>query len=176
MIPEDHNKFLGWAHLAYGALFTLLGLAIGLFLIIFGATLGNGGGRDDPPGLLVAGLGALMMVIYCGLALPSVIAGYALLKRKKWAKIAGIIAAVFASMSFPFGTAVCVYTFWFMFSEPGKQLYDTQSAPTPTTADWRTPPATLNPPHANDWRAQTQTHETRRPETYMPTEPPNWRE
>ena len=27
-------------------------------------------------------------------------------------------------MSFPIGTAVCAYTFWFLFSEPGKSLYD----------------------------------------------------
>jgi hypothetical protein len=58
------------------------------------------------------------------MTIPSLIAGYGLWKKKKWAKTASIIAGVLAAMSFPVGTAVCVYTFWFLFSNPGKVLYD----------------------------------------------------
>ena len=54
---------------------------------------------------------------------PSFITGYALLKRKRWARRVGIVAGVLAGLTFPFGTALCVYTLWFMFGEKGKFLY-----------------------------------------------------
>ena len=54
---------------------------------------------------------------------PSFITGYALLKRKRWARRIGIVAGVLAGLSFPFGTLLCVYTLWFLFGEKGKFLY-----------------------------------------------------
>jgi hypothetical protein len=57
------------------------------------------------------------------MTVPSLIAGYALLRRRSWAKVAGIVGGVLAASSFPIGTAVAVYTFWFLFSETGKQVY-----------------------------------------------------
>jgi hypothetical protein len=68
--------------------------------------------------LIFAGIINLLFTI------PSVVAGYALLKRRPWGKIAGIVAGVCTAMSFPIGTAVAVYTFWFLFGETGKALYD----------------------------------------------------
>ncbi len=53
----------------------------------------------------------------------SFLAGYALLKRKRWAKTRGIIVAMVNSLSFPLGTALSVYTLWFLFGESGRFLY-----------------------------------------------------
>jgi hypothetical protein len=65
----------------------------------------------------------LIFLIYLAITLPSFVAGYALLKRRSWAKTASIIAAIVESMGFPFGTALCVYSLWFCFGDAGKSLY-----------------------------------------------------
>ena len=82
---------------------------------------------------------------------PNLIAGYALLKRKPWAKKAAIVGAVTAAMSFPIGTAVSAYSFWFLFSEPGKLMYDKPQGALPSSSQIRDPhyfPPTTPP----DWR------------------------
>ncbi|HYP01686.1 MAG TPA: hypothetical protein VER76_15955, partial [Pyrinomonadaceae bacterium] len=97
---------------------------------------------------------------------------YAMLKRKQWARTASIVAAVLETMSVPIGTAVAVYSFWFMFSDAGKALYDTNSARTPQR------PFALNdapPPPAADWNAQTSTSFGREHEYAPPSQPPDWR-
>jgi hypothetical protein len=122
MTPEQHNKYLGISHLAYGAFFLLLtGAMMAIFLALIIAVPKA---PDDPPPIFFVPIMLLFLVIYCAMMLPSFIAGYGLLKRRKWAKTASIVAGVISGMSFPLGTAVCIYTFWFLFSEPGKTLYD----------------------------------------------------
>ena len=136
MTPEQHNKYLGLAHLVYAAIIGLfiLGL-LGMFGAMFIAlanepTVRNG--PPPPPQAFFFIVWLFMALFYGALLIPSVVAGYALLKRKRWAKIAAIVGGVVASMFFPFGTAVCVYTFWFLFSEPGRLLYDTPSQRPPS--------------------------------------------
>jgi hypothetical protein len=124
---EQHNKYLAWAHLAYGTLSAVFTLG---FLLMFGsvfvfvarAPLENSAPPPPPAFFFIFLL--FFGVFYAALALPSFVAGYALLKRKPWARIASIIAGVVAAMFFPIGTAICVYTLWFLLSEPGKILYD----------------------------------------------------
>ena len=96
-----------------------------VILLFFTVMMGMGSGAPNgPPFFLFVFVWLFIGVIYGAMTVPSLIAGYGLLKRKKWAKTASIIAGVLAGMSFPVGTAVCVYTFWFLFSEPGKVVYD----------------------------------------------------
>lgn len=133
MTPQEHNKYLAYSHLAYGAV-TLL-FAMG-FLGLFGAMIfaipdpPEGSGSPPPPAFFFIVL-TFMGLIYLAFTMPSFIAGYALLKRKRWARTASIVAGVIAAMFFPIGTAVCVYTLWFLMSEPGKFLYDTPTSPQP---------------------------------------------
>jgi hypothetical protein len=48
---------------------------------------------------------------------PSIVAGYGLLKTKNWARPLGVVAAVFAFVNFPFGTAVSIYSFCLLFTK-----------------------------------------------------------
>lgn len=130
--PEQHNKYLAYAHLAYGTLSAFLFTLA--FLVMFGAmfvAIGNapaGNGAPPPPAFFIV----IMLIFggfYAALTIPSFVAGYALLKRKPWARIASIIAGVVAAAFFPIGTAICVYTLWFLLSEPGKILYDKPAHP-----------------------------------------------
>jgi len=161
MTPEEHNKYLGIAHVVYGVLHILLAVVTGAFVLgMMGMMTFNGGRGSGPPPALMAVFLAFVIVINVLLAVPSFIAGYAFLKRKSWAKIAGIIAAALSALRIPFGTAVSIYTFWFLFSTPGRVLYDNMAL--------ALPPA---PP--GDWSAAEQ---ARRTESYVPpASPPDWR-
>ena len=106
---------------------------------------------------MIAFMWVFMGGFYGLMTLPSLVAGYGLLKRKPWARTAAIIGGVTAAMSFPIGTAVCAYTFWFLFSEPGKLLYDKQQytlplpGGLPVSAQQRRDQY-LPPPTPPDWR------------------------
>ena len=134
--PTGNNKILGLLHLAYGGLIGLLMLAIFVFMLMIGTFATDKRGEPMPAGVL-----ALVMIVLAGVTLlqvtPSFLAGYALLKQKRWAKTIGIIAAVMAGLNFPLGSALCVYTLWFLFGESGKFLYHKAAyALPPGSASW----------------------------------------
>lgn len=158
MTPTSHNKILGILHLAYGGLTTLMMLAIAFLMLMMGLFAPDRSGETMPAGVL-----ALVMIVLAAVALfhitPSFLAGYALLKRKRWAKTVGIIAAMVAGLSFPLGTALCVYTLWFLFGDSGKFLYHKAAfALPPADVSWtqsvsRKPEREYVPPSAPpDWR------------------------
>ena len=159
MTPEQHNKYLGFAHLAYAALHSLMGILFGVIMgAMFSVIPAQRGGPPPPPPLFFVVMGFFLLVFTLGWAVPSMIAAYALLKRKRWAKTAAIVAAVFAAVRMPVGTAVSVYTFWFLFSEPGRSLYDRPAKALPT-GEWS----------GIDYQKRTENE-------YAPTaSPPDWR-
>jgi hypothetical protein len=158
MTPEQHNKYLAMAHAGYGAFFLLMLTAMGaLFFAVIMSDPQMGNAGSDVLFLFIV---LFFGVFYSAMILPSFIAAYALFKRKKWARVASIVAGVFAGMSFPFGTAVCIYTFWFLFSEPGKFLYDK--------------PAPALPPPPPTW-APEQVSEPRQQSYALREKPPDWR-
>jgi hypothetical protein len=165
MTPEDHNKALGICHLAYGGLSALMVLGV---LLFFGAIMFALPGGEAPVGIFMLVLTFILLWSFI-LTLPSFIAGYAILKRKSWAKTASIIAAVLETMSFPLGTAVAIYSFWFMFSDAGRVMYDKNfTSPQRPYALRDTPP---QPPSASGWDARARQER----EYVPPTQPPDWR-
>ena len=155
MTPEQHNKFLSWAHFAHAGLTGGLMLLMMAFMIF----VFNVDSKPPPPGFIA------FIVLFIGLMTaltitPAILAGYALRKRKHWAKTMAIIAGVLAATSAPVGTAVCIYTFWFLFSDPGKILYDKPQRMLPQE---RVTPFTV--PRAAEKEAQYA----------PPSSPPDWR-
>lgn len=158
MKPTDHNKALGILHLAYGGFTVFLMALVTIFMLgAFGAVAFNQPG-DAIPLSLMTGIMVFVVLINLIIIAPSFLAGYALLKQKRWARTIGIIAAITAGMSFPLGTAVCVYTLWFLFGEKGKSLYE--------GAAYALPPA--SPRFALASRKQE-------PQYVPPSSPPDWR-
>ncbi len=166
MTPRDHNKVLTILHLIYGGLnFISLLIIIPFVLISFGLF---GTGQAE-----AAAMGAIFLVfaVIVGFAtilfsLPPLIAAYSMHKHKPWARTAGIVAAVIAAMGFPLGTALCVYTFWFLFGE-GKFYFDGGGQGTQWQGALGDAPASTY-----GWDAQRQGSER----TYAPpTQPPDWR-
>ena len=161
MTPEEHNKYVGIAHLAYGVFHILAMVVVGVvFAVMMGMMSANVGRNNGPPPGFFGVIMVLVVAVNVILAIPSFIAGYAFLKRKPWAKVAGMIAAVISALRVPFGTLVSVYTFWFLFSETGKSLYDRPSHALPPAppANWNTVPNAQRPA-----------------ERFTASSPPDWR-
>jgi hypothetical protein len=161
--PEEHNKYLAYSHLGYGAFQLLMGLLMtGFFMLLLSNDLHGG-----PPAAFVAFMVIFILIFQLLFTLPSFIAGFALLKKKEWAKTATIIAGVMAAMSFPIGTAVCVYTFWFLLGESGKNLYDRKLAETGSRSDYF-----LNEQRDTNFASGVR---ERKQEYVPPKEMPDWR-
>jgi hypothetical protein len=141
MTPQEHNKFVGLAHVAYAGFHVLMMIAsmafVGfMFENVYSRSQEMGG---PPPPAFLRVILIFAVIFNISTTIPSIVAGYALLKRRSWAKVAGIVAGGVAAMSFPVGTAVAVYTFWFLFSDPGKQLYGVENRELPPLPpeEWR---------------------------------------
>lgn len=160
MQGTDHNKILGIIHLVYG----ILGVGlIALISVVFLVFIGISAASAD--GLLGAGILGVVLLVFLVInivfSIPSFLAGYAMLKKKKWARTASIVAAVTDGMSFPFGTALCIYTLWFIFSDQGRMLYDNMR------------PAGALPPAPPQWVSAAS--KQREVEYVPPVTPPDWR-
>jgi hypothetical protein len=167
MTTQEHNRTLGILHLVYGGLHAALVLVISMFFIPVFLGVGRTGGDADVALVMTIFIVAFML-FWLLFSVPSLIAGYGMLKGKSWAKLWAIIAGAIAGMSFPLGTALCVYTFWFLFSGGGKELYE-QPAP---RYGMNQPGALYGAPQPSGW----DTRQREREFTYVPpTEPPNWR-
>jgi magnesium-transporting ATPase (P-type) len=165
---EEHNKKLAYSHLGYAAFQLLMMFVMIVVSIIIFAGLAVGDEKGEFPVALVATIFIISSLFQLLFTVPSIVAGFGLLKRKRWAKTAAIIAGVLCAMSFPIGIAVCVYTFWFLFGEHGKALYDSPLAETGRRSDYF-----LNEPS----NANTVGNWTERKREYVPPkEMPNWRE
>jgi hypothetical protein len=173
MTPQDHNKMLGIMHLIYGGFFALMTLLMAVVFGIVGVGIGAAAANDPnapPAGFFIAIFG-FIVVLYGVLSIPSLVAGYGMLKRRSWARTAGLVASVLSAMSFPFGTALCVYTLWFLFGQQGQNFhrggYDMPPAP-----DWH---GSLRDGSAYDWETQRASQASRPREYTPPNQPPDWR-
>ena len=80
---------------------------------------------DDPAGGMVAG-GLFAVILAFSLVLgilPSLVAGWGLLKRNQIGKWAAIILGVLWITGFPLGTAFGIWTLWALLSEEGQRDY-----------------------------------------------------
>lgn len=167
MTSEDHNKVIGIMHLVYGGMNAVM-LPFVIFFIAMGAGM-SGLDPSAPPelGFMFVLLGLFFGFLFLILGLPQLIAGYGLLRRKPWGRMWGIVASIMAAISFPLGTALCVYTLWFLFGE-GKNFYETLE----TGAARR---GTLPNASTFGWDAHDSTR-ARQYDYAPPPPPPNWRD
>lgn len=171
MTPQDHNKVIGIMHLVWGGFNTLMTLILyPIIIALIGPIL-----RSDPnapPEVTTIFTVVIVAALIFSLlfSLPPLLAGYAMLKRKRWAKVMGVIAACFEALSMPFGTALAVYSLWFHFG-PGQNFhgggYDAPPAP-----DWH---GSLRDASPYDWEAQRAAQSSRPREYTPPRQPPDWR-
>jgi hypothetical protein len=102
---EQHIPVLGVLHLLGGALFAV----IGIFLIVF--LSGIGYVVDDAETFrILTFVGLTVGTLLIALSVPSMVAGYGLLKRKSWARALALAVAVLNLFNIPIGTLIGAYT------------------------------------------------------------------
>jgi hypothetical protein len=125
MTAEEHNQTLATLHFIYGAMHGL-GL-VALVLLVFVSWIALPGANPSPTVWLVF-LGLTFVVSL--FVVPPLVVGYGLLKRRRWAKPAGVASAVISLINIPIGTALSIYTFKFFRSKGGARLYGGEASAT----------------------------------------------
>ena len=106
-----HVQILGWLRIVGAALTATIGVILLIFLAGIGVFSSAASGEAAPFWVLTMValfVGGLMVV----LALPALLAGIGLLRRKEWGRILALIVAVFDLLNFPIGTLIAVYSFY----------------------------------------------------------------
>ncbi len=118
---KNHVKLVGWFHIANSALVVFFGLLLLLILIGIGVVVAS----EEPngQGFLLSVVGISMFFLIALLALPGIIGGIGVLKRKGWARIVAIIVGILNLFNIPVGTALGIYTLWVLFKPEAIALF-----------------------------------------------------
>ncbi|MCB9419338.1 MAG: hypothetical protein H6667_06020 [Ardenticatenaceae bacterium] len=106
---EQHITLLGWLYIVTNILLILIAGFVLMVMVGAGAVSGDVEAVRIMPVIATAVGGFLT-----ALALPGILTGIGLLKRKPWARIAAAVLGIINLTNFPLGTAVGVYTLWIL--------------------------------------------------------------
>jgi len=68
---------------------------------------------DEPAaGTILSIIADVLAIVFIVISVPGILAGMGLYKRKEWARILTLILSVIEIFSFPFGTAIGIYSIW----------------------------------------------------------------
>ena len=122
-----HVQIVGWLNIVANSIFLLLGICGFVFFAGLGVFAAADSG--DAVALPILGLvGAAGLVFFAVLALPGLLAGYGLLKGKKWGQILGIVVGVLSLFNIPVGTALGAYTLFILFQNSANDYFSGQEA------------------------------------------------
>jgi hypothetical protein len=110
MSPVDHNKTLGFIHGLVGAL-VLVGL--------IGAAVFEARRRPADAAQRLA-----WMLYLLSLPVLQLLTAVGLFSRRKWGRILALIFSIFYVWVFPLGTLLAIYTWYVLYGEAGRHLYD----------------------------------------------------
>lgn len=72
-----------------------------------------GGFVDDANGSTILSLIAdIFAIVFIVISFPGIMSGLGLYRRKEWGRILALILSVIELFSFPFGTAIGIYSIW----------------------------------------------------------------
>lgn len=119
---STHVRVLGWLHIIFGV-FGLCGA-----LLVFGGSIVGALFSGSVMGMLGAGIGGTLAAMFLALlSVPSLFAGYGLLKFRPWARTLTIVLAIFELIRIPFGTVLGIYSLWVLLSSEGAAQFQTQT-------------------------------------------------
>ncbi len=120
-----HVKVLGTFFIVFGAFYVLLAFGSSLFMGMAATFVGAQGGDDAAIGATVLGLaGTTLFAFWLCLGIPGIVTGIGLLKRKRWARILGIVLSAIRLIQVPIGTVLGAYGLWVLFSEETEALFE----------------------------------------------------
>ncbi|MEM7332604.1 MAG: hypothetical protein AAF490_10960 [Chloroflexota bacterium] len=102
-----HVKILGWLNIVLSVLTILVMGFVGIILLGAGAI----SGEAEAFGVMFV-IALFVGFFMLALAIPGILAGWGLLNGKNWARVLAIVLGCLNILSFPFGTAVGIYTLW----------------------------------------------------------------
>ena len=111
---ESHKKVLGILFIVLASLQILVMLLLALlFTTIFAFAIRQADPADSQILELIMNLARYIPgLIIIFIALPGLLAGIGLLAKQSWAMIFALIMGCLNLFSFPFGTALGIYTIW----------------------------------------------------------------
>ena len=116
---RQHAPIVAWLNIA-GSIVLLL---VAAFLLILLPLIGAASGDRTALGVLFA-VGAGVGIFLAALALPGLIAGIGLLRRKNWGRILAIVVSFLNLLNFPLGTLLGGYSLWVLFQEAAGEYFD----------------------------------------------------
>ena len=123
---KRHADFLSVLYLAWGAIFTIVGLA-GLALTAGAIAIARDSGPVRVGSDLAASLTAVTLGVLAAIALLwgllHLWLGAALRRYRPWARLLSLGLAVINLVLFPFGTALGGYALWVLLTDEGRRLY-----------------------------------------------------
>lgn len=135
MTAREHARLLGLFFWIFAGFQLLMTAFSGIFMFVWMGFVipqmmqaQQRGNHPPPPPEFFFGFMAVIMIFAVIMAIimliPKIVAGYGLRNEKSWAKIWAIIGCCLAVLNVPFGTALGVYGFWFIFGDQGKAYFD----------------------------------------------------
>ena len=116
---RQHVPIVAWLNIA-GAIITLL---IAAFLVVLLPGIGALSGDRNAFGVLtIVGTGICGFLVV--LALPGLLAGIGLLRRRNWGRILAIIVSFLNLLNFPIGTVIGGYSLWVLFQEAATPYFE----------------------------------------------------
>jgi hypothetical protein len=120
---EKHINLLGILWIALGVL-NFFGAFVAFF-ILFGVSFIPDMGYEAPVILRTVGAGVAIFLFI--LAIPKIIAGIGLMKKKEWGRILTLVVAFLSILNFPLGTALAIYSFVILIKDETIQLFREQT-------------------------------------------------
>jgi hypothetical protein len=123
---QTHVPILGWLFIVSNGFLLLLGC---LGFLFFGGIGSIAAAEGDGTALAVLGMiGTMALIFFAVLAIPGILAGYGLLRRKTWGRVLGIVVGVLGLINFPIGTVTGAYALWVLFQDAATDYFRPQAA------------------------------------------------
>jgi len=128
---QSHKKTLGIIHIVYGSVIAVMFVFIGSLVSIIFPFIAEEIAQDVDQNaeevlfMVSSIVRTVFILLFIFSALPSILAGIGLVQNKSWGLVIALIAGCVSIFSFPFGTAVGVYSIY-VFIENNKQKKNDQ--------------------------------------------------
>lgn len=117
-LMEQHVTILGVLNIAWAAVEIMFALII--FLAVAGGGMLSG---DIEVMTITTTVGFIISFILLVFAVPGLIGGIALLKRREWGRILTLVIGFLRMVIIPHGTILGIYTIWVLLNEDAKKLF-----------------------------------------------------
>jgi len=118
---QQHVTILGWLYIIGHVFFIVIGGFVFVLMTSIGVVI-----RDPEALPILSIVGTWTALFLTVLALPGLIAGYGLLKRRMWGRVLAIVVAFFGLINFPIGTAISIYALFVLLQNAATDYFAPQ--------------------------------------------------